>query len=170
MTNTQYFLNFSKPFIQGAKNVFSTMVFTELKTLKPQIKDGKVSLGEISSIMGLTGTIQRDGKIGDFKGMFVLSFPKDTYLKIASAMLMEEYSDYVDEICDVGSEICNIVTGNAKRDLADLGYKIDMSIPSTVTGLAHTIHYPQNTQIVVIPLECSHGPFYMELCYVETYQ
>jgi chemotaxis protein CheX len=167
MTNPQHFINFSKPFVSAAKNVFSKMVFAEIKPLKPLIKDTKLSLGEISSIMGLTGKVERNGILTDFKGMFVLSFPKSTYVKIASAMLMEDYNDYVDEICDVGSEISNIITGNAKRDLSEIGYKIDMSIPSTITGSSHAIHYPQNTQIVLIPIECAHGNFYMELSYAE---
>lgn len=159
------FFEFGKPFILGAKSVFETMVFTSIQTGKPILKDSNQSRGEISSVMGIMGTFKRDGAEEPFKGMFVLSFPKQTYLKIAGAMLMEDFTEVNEENEDVGAEISNIITGNAKRSLADLGYAINMSIPSTISGVDHTIKYPAATHVILIPVNCDHGEFFMEICY-----
>ena len=162
------FLEFSKPFIAAAKNVFETMVFTKLEPAKPQVKQSNTSKGDVSAVIGLNGTLSKDGAAQtSYKAMLVLSFPYDTYIKIASAMLMEEYTEFNEEIRDVGGEICNMIMGNAKRELNDLGYACDMAIPSIIEGPSHTIKYPESTTVILIPLGSAHGEMFLELCYSE---
>ncbi|HLE11165.1 MAG: hypothetical protein A2504_16795 [Bdellovibrionales bacterium RIFOXYD12_FULL_39_22] len=162
------FIEFSKPFIDAAKNVFETMVFTKLEPQKPFIKKDNVSRGDVSAVLGMSGVLKTGDKGPvEFKAMFVLSWPYETYFKVASAMLMATYTTYCEEISDAGGEICNMVTGNAKRDLAVMGYSSNMSIPSMIEGAGHTIKYPPGTKIIVIPITSAHGPMFMELCYKE---
>lgn len=161
------FLVFAKPFIEALKNVFETMVFTKVEAKKPEMKTDNVSRGDVSSMIGMNGVYESDGKEIEFKGMLVISWPEDTYVKTASAMLMEEHTEYNDEIADTGSEIVNIIMGNAKRDLAQVGYKLEMAIPSMIGGKNHTIKYPNAVKTVLIPLNCSHGDFFMEICFKE---
>ena len=167
MTVTSHFIEFSKPFVEAAKNVFQTMVFTKLEAGKPTIKLENRSKGDVSAILGATGEVERDGKKIPYKGMLVISWPYETYIKIASAMLMETYTEYNDEISDVGGEICNMIMGNAKRDLAGMGYSSNMAIPSMIEGSNHSLAYPQGTSVILIPISSAHGPFYLELCYIE---
>lgn len=142
------------------------MVFTELSPQNPQLrKTGEKAKGDISIVMGLNGNVKVGELLQPFKGMMVLSFSTAIYLKVSGAMLMGEYTEFNDDIRDVGAEISNITTGNAKKVLRNMGYIIDMSIPSTVVGINHEIQYPGNTQTVVIPFDSSHGTFVMELCY-----
>ncbi|MDH4468703.1 MAG: chemotaxis protein CheX [Bacteriovoracaceae bacterium] len=162
------FLDFSKPFIDATKKVFETMVFTTLECGKPALKEGVSPYGDVTVLMGLNGKVKIDSMELPFRGMMVISFPMPTYLKIASAMLMGEYTSYSKEIGDVGAEISNIVTGNAKRTLRTLGYMIDMCIPSTVEGKDYKISYPEQTKIVMIPIKCNHGEFFMELTYQDS--
>jgi chemotaxis protein CheX len=162
------FLEFSKPFIDGAKKVFETMVFTSLNPSRPTLKDDPVSKGDVSAVMGITGELTRDNVTADFKGMLVLSWPYDSYIKTASAMLMETYTEFSDEIADVGAEISNMIMGNAKKVLNPLGYSINMAIPSTVSGAGHSLKYPAGTVVVLIPMKCAHGEFFMELCYLDS--
>ena len=161
------FLEFSKPFIEAAKNVFETMVFTKLDPQKPFIKKDNVSRGDISAVLGMSGEVDTDGEKRDYKAMLILSWPYQSYYKVASAMLMETYEEYNDDIADVGGEISNMIMGNAKRDLAGMGYTSNMSIPSMVEGAGHTIKYPPGTIIIVIPINSAHGTMFMELCYRE---
>jgi chemotaxis protein CheX len=163
--HTGRFIAFSKPFIDGIKNIFETMVFTTITPTKPQIKGDQVMLGDVSVAIGLNGKITINQEVLPFKGMLVLSFPYSTYVKIASSMLMAEYTEFCEDIKDVGAEISNITTGSAKKYLREMGYLIDMSIPSTVIGENHKIQYPAKTQVVVIPFEGTCGKFFMELCY-----
>ncbi|MBF0205559.1 MAG: chemotaxis protein CheX [Oligoflexia bacterium] len=162
---TQQFIEFSKPFIQAAKIIFETMIFTKIEAGKPQIKKDVLTRGDVSSIIGITGKHNTDNKSDSVRGMMVLSWPAATYVKIANAMLMESFTEYNEAIADVGAEISNMVLGNAKRDLNPLGYFLDMAIPSTIVGKNHSISYPSDATVVIIPIVCAHGEFYMELCY-----
>lgn len=165
--NTQHFLEFSRPFIDAGKNVFETMVFTKLDAGKPEIKKDYRSRGDISAVLGLTGEIKKDGQNKEYKAMLVLSWPYNTYFKVASAMLMENFTEYSNEIADVGAEIANMIMGNAKRELATMGYTTNMAIPSIIEGAGHSIKYPESTTIVMIPINSAHGPFFIEICYTE---
>jgi len=161
------FIEFSKPFIDAAKNVFETMVFTKLEPQKPVIKNNNTSKGEVSAVLGLSGELDKKGTKSNYKAMLVLSFPYETYFKVASAMLMETHTVYSPDIADVGGEIVNMIMGNAKRDLRVLGYSSNMAIPTMIEGKDHSIKYPNATTVVLIPIKCSHGDMFMELCYVE---
>lgn len=165
MSNNNEFVEFSKPFIEACRNIFSTMLFTEVKTQKPSIKNHATALGDISAMIGLSGDLARANQTVPYNAMCVISFPYETYFKMASAMLGETYTSYSPEIHDLGGEIVNMIMGNSKRDLKELGYSSNMAIPSTIEGKGHKITYPQGTPVVVIPFESVHGPFVMELCY-----
>jgi chemotaxis protein CheX len=168
MGNENRFIEFSKPFIEAAKNVFETMVFTKLEPQKPSIKKDNLSKGDVSAVLGLSGEIDRNGSKLPYRAMLVLSWPYDTYYKVASAMLSETYTSYCPEIYDVGGEISNMIMGNAKRDLKTMGYTSTMAIPSMIEGKDHTIKYPNGTTVILIPIICAHGQMYMELCYTES--
>ncbi len=168
MSTESNFIEFSKPFIDAAKNVFETMVFTKIETQKPSIKRDGVSKGDISAVLGLSGEVEKNGTRSQYKAMLVVSFPYDSYFKVASAMLGETYTTYAPDIHDLGGEIVNMVMGNAKRDLKTMGYTSNMAIPSMIEGKGHSIKYPSGTHIILIPFNSDHGVIYMELCYSET--
>lgn len=159
------YVQFARPFIEATKEVFSSMVHSPISPQRPTLKQGTHSHGDVSAIIGMSGTFEDGEKSNEFKGQFVISFPMETYLKAASAMLMEEYTEYNDEIADVGAEICNIIIGNTKRELSEMGFKIEMAIPSTVMGKDHKIKYPTGVHVVLIPVESKHGIFFMEICF-----
>ena len=164
-----HFIKFSKPFIDSCKKVFQTMVFAELEAGKPEIKSANVTKGDISSTIGLNGTRTKEGSQtpASYQAILVLSWPMDTYLKVSSAMLMEEMKTFNDNCKDVGGEIVNMIMGNAKRALNPMGYSTSMAIPSMIIGSGHSIVYPNDASVVEIPLTSVHGPMYMEICYSE---
>lgn len=167
MTADTHFIEFSKPFVDATKNVFETMVFTKIETQKPTIKNDELSRGDISAVLGLSGEIEKNGTKCVYKAMLVISFPYETYYKVASAMLGETYTSYVPDIHDLGGEIVNMVMGNAKRDLKGMGYTSNMAIPSMIEGKNHSIKYPSGTHVILIPFNSAHGQIFMELCYTE---
>ena len=162
------FVNFSKPIVDGLKETFSMMIGTEIEIHSPQIKKNSRVKGDITATIGMNGNLEKNGQSQPFKGLVALSLKESTYLKIASAMLMEDYTEYNEEVSDVGSEIVNIVMGNAKKELAPQGYKIEMATPSTVRGKNHEIRYPPETQIVETVVSCEFGDFTLEICYQES--
>lgn len=168
MTVNSNFVQFSKPFVDALKETFSLMAQTEITAHSPEIKSGTVARGDISALIGMNGKLERDGEVKDFKGLLVISWPEDVYIKFASRMLFEEYTEYCDEISDSGAEIVNIVMGNAKGELNPQGYKIEMASPSTVRGKSHEIKYPPNTIVVATTISSDIGDFTLEICYLES--
>ncbi len=167
MTVESHFIEFSRPFVEATKNVFETMVFSKLQPEKPSLKTDSFSRGEITAILGLNGEVEKNGIVSIYKAMLVISFPYETYFKIANAMLGETYTSYVPEIHDLGGEIVNMIMGNAKRALKSMNYSSNMAIPSMIEGKNHSIKYPAGTQVVLITFNSEIGPFYMEICYAE---
>lgn len=161
------FIAFSTPFINAAKGVFETMVYTKLEPEKPQIKKDRLSRGDISSMIGITGKATIDDYILDFKGMMVISFPEATFIKIVNKMLNESHTELNYDIADASSEICNMIMGNAKRELSEKGFKFKYAIPSTFLGGNHAISYPLDTTVVLTKVNSHYGEFYLEVCYTD---
>ena len=163
------YLEFCKPFVDGLKNVYSTMVFTELHHGTPMLKQNSSQLSDYSSVMGINGKYEEEGHPAiNFKGSLVISWPMETYIKTASKMLMEDYTEFNDEIHDVGMEIANITMGNAKKIVNPLGYKIEMSVPNCVVGNQHAVESERGTVTIVIPMESELGYFFMEINYKDS--
>lgn len=165
MSSDSTFIEFSKPFIEAAKNIFETMAFCKIEAQRPEIKKDATSRGDVTAVLGMSGEHEKNGKLTPYKAMVVVSFPYETYFKVASAMLSAEYTTYHPDIRDLGGEIVNMIIGNAKRDLKTLGYSSNMAIPSIIEGKAHTIKYPDGITVVLIPFKSPHGDLFMELCY-----
>jgi chemotaxis protein CheX len=165
--NIESYLKFSKPFIEALKETFKVMLSTELNPHSPKMKTGNKASGEITAMIGMTGTVEKDGKSQDFNGLIALSFTKEVYLKIASAMLMQEFDDYCEDMEDTGAEIANIVMGNAKKVLATQGYKIGMSTPTRIKGKDHEIKYPSGTTVIETSISSNLGDFTFDICYRE---
>ena len=165
--NVEGYLKFSKPFIDSLKDTFRIMLATELSAHSPKVKTHSKAHGEITAMIGMNGTVEKDGKIHDFNGLIALSFSKEVYLKIASAMLMQEFTDYHEDMEDTGPEIANIVMGGAKKILSTQGYKIGLSTPTRIKGLNHEIKYPSNTIVIETSMSCPLGDFVFDICYRE---
>ncbi len=165
MSHDTNFIDFSRPFVDACKNIFTTMVNCNLEAKKPMIKSDTNSRGDITAVIGLSGELEKAGKKTPYKAMLVIAFPYDTYFKVASAMLSETYTTYHPDIHDLGGEIVNMIMGNAKRDLKNLGYTSNMAIPSLIEGKGHSIKYPSNSTVILIPFDSPHGSLFMELCY-----
>ena len=164
----QHFLDFSKPFIDALKETFSVMMQDEISIHSPSIKTSLMTTGEITSLIGMNGTLTKDDNDQrDFRGQIVISFSEDVYIKVASAMLMEEYTEYCDDISDTGAEIINIVMGNAKASLAPKGYSIGMATPSTIRGKDVEVKYISGTTTIETKIDSSFGSFTLEICYNE---
>lgn len=163
----QEMVRFSAPFVQSIKEVFAVMMKVELRIHSPRLKVDRNARGDMTSLIGVSGLVNRDGQSKDFSGLLALSFSEPVYLAIASKMLGEEYSEYVEDIADVGSEIANIVLGKSKPALVELGFQVGMSSPSTVRGKDHQINFPPQAVVVEVTVDSELGPFYMSLSYLE---
>ncbi len=150
-------VNFINPFLLATVKVLETQASTKAtqgpifkKTSKDQFN------GDISGVIGLISDA--------FSGSVVISFPKETFLKIMSRMLGEEVTSINKEIEDGAGELTNIIFGQAKVTLNEKGYGIKTAIPTVISGQGHSVTQMTDGPRVVIPFETDVGKFFVEIC------
>lgn len=150
-------VNFINPFLVAAAKVLDTQASTKSTAGKIYKKDAREKFtGDISGVIGLVSEA--------FTGSVVISFPENTFLKIMSRMLGEEYTKINKEIEDGAGEITNMIFGQAKVTLNNKGYGIKTALPSVVTGNDHSILQMSNGPRMVFPFETDVGEFFIEIC------
>ncbi|MEI6610615.1 MAG: chemotaxis protein CheX [Deltaproteobacteria bacterium] len=148
-------VKFINPFLDGTISVLKTMAFVEPKAGKPYLKVDSLAKGDISGIIGLTGSAT---------GSLALSFSEAAILKIVSNMIGENIKAMSDEIKDAVGEITNMISGVARKNLEADGFYIQAAIPTVVTGKNHTIAHVTGGQSLIIPFEIDEGTFVVDVC------
>jgi chemotaxis protein CheX len=148
-------VKFINPFLEGTIEVLTTMAFVNPKPGKPYLKKNNLAKGDVSGIIGITGTI---------KGSLALSFSAGSILKIVSNMLGEEITSINGDIRDAVGEITNMVSGAARKKIEVMGFSLSASIPTVVSGKEHSITHVLGGPSVVIPFELDEGPFVVDVC------
>jgi chemotaxis protein CheX len=151
-------VKFINAFLEGTVNVLKTMAFVEPKPGKPYIKKDCVASGDISGIIGLTGSV---------KGSLALSFSEVCILRIVSNMLGEEITTMNHDINDAVGEITNMVSGVARKILESGGLNITAAIPTVVAGKNHSILHVMGGPSIIIPFSIDAGPFVVDICLTE---
>lgn len=132
------------PFLNGTVNVLKMMAFVEPKPGKPFVKKDRVAIGDVSGVIGLTGAR---------KGAIVVSFSRECAIKVISSMMGEQYADLTDEVKDAVGEITNMISGDARRALAELGADFEAGIPTVIAGKGHEITSMGKGPCLAIPFK-----------------
>lgn len=90
-----------------------------------------------------------------FKGSYYIAFPKETFFNFYEKVVMEKCTEINNENKDFVGELANIIYGQCKKKFSDLGFNLDMVIPSIHLG---EINYPV---VVLIPFDSPLGRFYL---------
>ncbi len=153
----EFDVNFINPFLNATMKVFKIQCFTEAKAQKPFIKKptDPLLLGDISGIISITSET--------FNGTLAISLSEDMFAKIASKMLGEDIKGINEGNVDLIGELANIILGQAKIELGNVGYSIQMALPSCVWGKDHKIKHFGGGVCVVIPFESEFGTFHTEI-------
>lgn len=151
-------VEYINPFISATKKVLNTMAFVESKAGKPYLKsdDDKKALGLISDVIELTGESQ--GSIG-------ISFKADCILHVAEQMFGEAVPEINDEVVDIVGELVNMVSGEARRELAKLGFHFSAGIPVTSKGEGHDLTHFVTSRVIIIPFQTKGGNYFIEACF-----
>ncbi len=136
------------PFLKASMNLFKDYLGLQAVGGKPYLRPDPQDLDEVSGIIGLAG---------DTKGAVVLSFSRDTAIKVISKMEGKPYHVLGNDVLDGVGELVNIIAGNAKQDL--LQFRIEISLPGVITGKAYKIRWPEGIPVVAIPFTTELGPF-----------
>ncbi|MBW2037537.1 MAG: chemotaxis protein CheX [Deltaproteobacteria bacterium] len=146
------------PFIDATFNVLETMASTKATAGKPYLKRDKTAQGDVTGIIGLTG---------ETRGTISISFTKNSILPIVSKMFGEEMKELNDEIKDAVGEIANMISGQARQGLEEMGRSLKAAIPTVIMGPNHTITHVTNYPIIAIPFTTGNGAFTIEVCFEE---
>jgi chemotaxis protein CheX len=139
---------FINPFLKASVRLFKEYIGINVLNGQPYINDNPQDLYEVSAIIGLAGQTQ---------GAIVLSFSRETAIKMVSLFAGVEYKALTAIVIDGVGEMVNILAGNAKRDLSD--YRIDISLPGIITGNQYKINWPKDVPVVSIPFQTHIGNF-----------
>ena len=136
------------PFLMASMNLFKDYLGMSVKAGTPFVRADPQDLSEISAIIGLAG---------ETVGAVVLSFSRESAIKIVSKLADKEYRLLSNEVLDGVGEMINIIAGNAKKDLTE--FRIEISLPGVITGSSYKIHWPKGIPVVSIPFDSELGDF-----------
>ncbi|HNS55491.1 MAG TPA: chemotaxis protein CheX [Smithellaceae bacterium] len=151
-------VQFINPFLEGTVSVLKTMAFVEPRSGKPYLKVDNLAKGDISGIIGLTGSAA---------GSLALSFSEGAILKIVSNMLGEDLKSINGDVKDAVGELTNMVSGVARKNLEAQGFYIQAAIPTIVSGKNHSIAHVKGGPSLIIPFEIDEGVFVVDVCLAE---
>ena len=146
----------AKPFIKATKDVLSAMAALEVVAGTPYVKKNTMTCGLVSAMIGITG---------DRQGAFCVSFERDTAVHIVKQMLGDAIEDILQDVQDAMGEITNMISGQARVGLVDMGLKLQGSTPSVIMGDNHTIAHMSSAVAIAIPFSCEAGTFTLEFCF-----
>jgi chemotaxis protein CheX len=149
-------VEFINPFIEATKNVFQTMIGVNVEREKLYLKNDHKMFGDISGVMGLSGSAT---------GSVVISMPSKLAVKIVAKMLGEEpKGEVTPDTCDAIGEIINMISGQAKASLTKTKYHFQISIPTVVQGAGHEITHKKGTPNIVVMFKAEDEPFAIQVC------
>lgn len=146
----------AKPFVHAAKHVLSTMAMLDPTPGKPYVKKNNSAAGDVSAIVGLTG---------DKRGSISLTFSKKCAVAIVKNMLGDDVGDIMQDAKDAVGEITNMISGQARAGLAQMGLAMQASTPTIIFGDNHTISHVTSGPVIAIPFTSPQGDFTVEFCF-----
>ncbi|WDP89821.1 MAG: chemotaxis protein CheX [Desulfobacter sp.] len=144
------------PFINATINVLETMAFMSVEAGKPYLKKGTTAVGDVTGVIGLTGVAH---------GTIAVTFEESCILTVVSNMLGEEMETLNEDISDAVGELTNMISGQARKELDEIGKVFKAAIPSVITGKNHTIRHYVDGPKIAIPFKTDGGEFTIEVCF-----
>lgn len=146
----------AKHFIKATKDILSTMAGLSAQEGKPFVKKDHPQDGDISAVIGVTGTR---------KGTISVSFRRDAAMLLLQGMLGDDIQNVDDDMEDVVGEISNMISGQTRASLVAVGLALQGSTPTIVTGEGHSIHHTASGQPIAIPFSLGACSFTVEFCF-----
>lgn len=146
----------AKPFVDATRHVLTMMAQLDPKPGKPYVKKASAAAGDVSAVVGLTG---------DRNGSISISFSKKCAIAVVKNMLGDDIVDIIQDAKDAVGEITNMISGQARAGLSQLGLNLSSSTPTVIFGDNHTISHITNGPVVAIPFSTDFGDFTLEFCF-----
>ncbi len=149
-------VRFINPFIAAVKNVFNTMVATQITVGKPYvINASQEPVADVSAVIGLSG---------DVVGCVVLSLPMQSAMNAASKFAGMDLTPDNPDFADALGELANMIAGQAKSNFT--GFNVSISLPSVIIGREHVVSQSRAKPRLALPCESPLGTFHVEVVMV----
>jgi chemotaxis protein CheX len=124
--NIKYLL----PFVDAAYEVLKAEIRTDLKRGELALDKGHYHTDDLTVILSL---------VGDLEGTVFYSMSSLTGMKIASAIMGEEFTEF-NQLAQSGvAELGNVITGRATVKMSQAGFETNISPPTMIMGKGATI-------------------------------
>lgn len=144
------------PFIKATIEVLTTMASMTPEAGKPFVKRGDTAQGDVTGMVGFTG---------DKNGTFSITFTKRCAVQLVKNMLGDDIQDILGDVKDAVGEVTNMISGQARKGLAEGGLKLAGSTPTVIMGDGHTVAHITRGPIMSVPFTTPHGDFFIEFCF-----
>lgn len=149
-------INIAKPFIEATRDVLSTMAMITPEAGKPYVKKDNVARGDVTGVIGITG--EKNGTIS-------VTFTKACAIAIVKNMLGGDIEDVIQDVKDAVGEMTNMISGQARRGLSEMGHVFQAATPTVIMGANHTISHVSNSPIMAVPFKTEFGEFTVEVSF-----
>lgn len=134
----------AKDLVEVTKSVFDMMIPLPVQVGKPASRGGKGITDGVSAVIGLAGS---------FSALIRAHCTTSAALGIASMLLDEEMTEIDEDVEDAIGEVANMLAGGLKGKFAEFGAKLEIAIPSVVSGQNYKIRQPDNVTGVRVPFD-----------------
>ena len=143
----------ARPFVRATLDILSTMAGIQASAGQPYVKKNATATGDVSAIVGVTG---------DKKGSIAVTFSRACAIALVKGMLGDDIQDVLQDTKDAVGEITNMISGQARSGLAEMGFAFQGSTPSVILGDNHTLSHITKGPVIAIPFQTDHGDFTLE--------
>ena len=77
-------------------------------------------------------------------------------------MLGDDIQDIVQDIKETVGELTNMISGQSRANLSQMGINLQASIPTIILGDNHTIEHMRKCTIITTPFSTPNGEFFVE--------
>jgi chemotaxis protein CheX len=146
--------------VRGAtENVFETMLGQSIVSENAYMDSvASTSSNGVVSFIGLAGVWQGTGSI---------ACSAACACRLASQLLMGEYSAVDDEVLDAVAEVTNMILGNVKTALEERLGPMGLSIPTVIYGRNFSSRTVGKQEWTVVPFDCDGERLEVQLCLAE---
>ncbi len=140
--------------VSATREVFETMILLDTSPRTPRWQTTNHFEHHVSSMLGFSG---------DLTGMFYLHCPDAAARAITCALLGSKDAATLEDIQDALGEVANMVAGGLKHSLARQGTRLDISIPTAISGSSYSINTLAGARGIGVPFDLIDHQFLVEV-------
>jgi len=129
--------------------IFTTMLMMNVTPGAPIPAEGN----QIESL-----TIGMIGLAGSRRGRLAIHLPNDVAMSVTGSFLGMDVDEVNEDVLDAVGELANMLGGNIKNVLAENGWDVELSLPSTISGEKFDIQsIHKNIEVIIVPFDLDDG-------------